>query len=146
MTTGQRNAGSESAGPPAFHATALAVSFTVKDVQSSMDWYHDVLGFAVDQKHEREGRLVAASLKAGAVRILVGQDDGKKGWDRTKGEGFSVRFTTEQDIDELARGIRNRGGKLESEPEDTPWGTRVFRLIDPDGFKLVISSEAATRS
>jgi hypothetical protein len=29
---------------------------------------------------------------------------------------------------------------LESEPADA-WGARVFRLRDPDGFKLVISSE-----
>jgi uncharacterized glyoxalase superfamily protein PhnB len=28
---------------------------------------------------------------------------------------------------------------LQSEPADMPWGARIFRLVDPDGFKLVIS-------
>jgi uncharacterized glyoxalase superfamily protein PhnB len=28
-----------------------------------------------------------------------------------------------------------------SEPVDTPWGVRMFRVRDPDGFRLTISSE-----
>src|SRR6266699_3234616 len=98
------------------------------------------MGFGVDQKHEREGKLMAVSLKAGDVRILIGQDDGAKGWDRVKGEGFSLQMTTAQNVDEIAKRIKELGGTLESEPADMPWGARVFRLRDPDGFKLVISS------
>jgi hypothetical protein len=30
------------------------------------------------------------------VRILLNQDDGAKGFDRVKGEGFSLMFTTAQ--------------------------------------------------
>ena len=84
---------------------------------------------------------MAVSLKAGDVRLLIGQDNGAKGWDRVKGEGFSLQITTDQNVDELARRIQELGGTLDSEPDDTPWGARVFRLRDPDGFKLVISSE-----
>ena len=126
-----------------FRASALAVSLTVKDLAKSMAWYRDVLGFTVDEKHERDGKLRALSLRAGDVWILIGQDDGAKGWDRVKGEGFSLRFTTEQNIDAIARGIVDRGGSLAEGPIDTPWGARVFRLIDPDGFKLTVSSPRA---
>jgi uncharacterized glyoxalase superfamily protein PhnB len=80
-------------------------------------------------------------LRAGEVRLLIGQDDGAKGLDRVKGEGFSLQLTTSADISELARGIQERGGVLESEPVDTPWGVRMFRLRDPDGFRFTISSE-----
>lgn len=52
-----------------------------------------------------------------------------------------MQITTAQDVDELARRIKERGGTLDSEPIDTPWGARVFRLRDPDGFRLTISSE-----
>jgi uncharacterized glyoxalase superfamily protein PhnB len=114
---------------------------TVKDLQQSLAWYRDVIGFTVDREHERDGTLQAVSLKAGTVRILLGRDDGAKGKDRVKGEGFSLQFTTAQNIDELAQRIKSRGGTLSLEPTDTPWGARVFRLQDPDGFKLVISSE-----
>ena len=122
---------------------ALAASLTVKDLQKSLAWYQDVVGFTVDQKHEREGKLMAVSLKAGDVRLLIGQDDGAKGWDRVKGEGFSLRITTDQNVDEIANRIKERGGTLASEPADMPWGARVFRLQDPDGFKLAISSIVA---
>ena len=77
------------------------------------------------------------------MRILINQDDGAKGWDRAKGEGFSLQITTEQNVDAIAKSITQRGGTLESEPADTPWGARIFRLRDPDGFKLTISSPHA---
>ena len=129
-----------------FRARSLAASLTVKDIEKSLAWYRDVLGFTVDQRYEREGTLRAVSLKAGDVRILIGQDDGAKGWDRVKGEGFSLQFTTGQNVDEIAKRIKELGGTLDSEPADMPWGVRVFRLRDPDGFKLVISSDPGARS
>ena len=53
----------------------LSNSLTVKDLAASLAWYTDIVGFAVDQKHEREGKLMAVSLKAGDVRILINQDN-----------------------------------------------------------------------
>jgi uncharacterized glyoxalase superfamily protein PhnB len=123
-----------------FIARSISASLTVKDLQTSLDWYQGVVGFTVDRRHEREGKLVAISLKAGEVSLLIGRDDGAKGFDRVKGEGFSLYITTDQNIDELANRIKSRGGNLLSEPADMPWGARVFRVQDPDGFKLVISS------
>jgi lactoylglutathione lyase len=128
-----------------FSGRALSASLTVKDLEKSLAWYRDVMGFSVDQKHEREGKLMAVSLKAGDVRILIGQDNGAKGWDRIKGQGFSLQITTDQDIDELAGRIKGLGVSLETEPIDMPWGVRVFRVCDPDGFKFTISSVAPPR-
>jgi lactoylglutathione lyase len=121
--------------------TGLAASLTVKDVHASMAFYRDALGFTVGQQHEREGKLRAASMAAGEVRILLNQDDGAKGSDRVKGDGMSLQITTRQNIDAIAQRVKAAGGSLESDPFDAPWGVRVFRLKDPDGFKLVISSE-----
>jgi uncharacterized glyoxalase superfamily protein PhnB len=131
--------------PQSFRGRELSISLTVKDLDKSLAWYRDVVGFTVDQKHEREGKVVAIALKAGDVRILINQDNGAKGWDRVKGEGFSFQITTAQNVDDIAKHIREHGGKLESEPTDMPWGVRAFRLADPDGFKLVISSERPPR-
>jgi uncharacterized glyoxalase superfamily protein PhnB len=136
--------GIKRAEPQSFRGRILSASLTVKDLQKSLAWYHDVLGFTVDKKYEREGKLMAVALKAGNVRVLIGQDDGVRGWDRVKGEGFSLQITTDQNVDEIANRIKELGGTLESEPADTPWGMRVFRLRDPDGFKLAISSEPGT--
>ena len=123
-----------------FKASALSISLTVKDLATSLAWYHDVLGFDIDRKIEREGKLRSVALCAGAARISINQDDGAKGWDRNKGQGFSLNITTEQNIDKIANRIKELGGVLEKEPADMPWGVRLFRLKDPDGYTLGISS------
>ena len=130
------------AQPETFRARTLSASLTVKDLPASLAWYSDVLGFTVAQTHERDGKMFAVSLRAGPVAILLTQDNGARGSDRVKGAGMSLRLTTSQNIDELATRVRERGGILETEPVDMR-GVRVFRLVDPDGFKLVISSEPA---
>jgi uncharacterized glyoxalase superfamily protein PhnB len=132
---------SADAPPESFHARALTASLTVKDLAASLAWYQDVMGFAVDQRHEPGGTLVAVSLRAGNVRILLNQDNGARGWDRSKGEGISLQITTDQDVDPYAARIRAAGGTLDSEPADMPWGGRAFRLHDPDGFKFAITSQ-----
>jgi len=123
---------------------SLGASLTVNDLQRSLTWYRDVMGFTVDRQHERDGKLMAISLQAGEVRILITQDDGARGRDRVKGEGFSLMITTDQNVDEIAARIKRAGGAIDSEPADMPWGARVFRLRDPDGFKFVVSADRAT--
>jgi uncharacterized glyoxalase superfamily protein PhnB len=127
-------------GTQPFNARSIQAALTANDLQKSLAWYRDVLGFAVDRQHERDGKLVAVSLKAGDVRILLAQDDGAKGMDRTKGEGISLQFTTDQDIDALANRVREQGGTFATEPTTAPWGARMFRVQDPDGFRLTFSS------
>jgi uncharacterized glyoxalase superfamily protein PhnB len=127
-------------GGESLNASVLSASLTVASLPTSLAWYRDVLGFTVARTFERGGTLMAASLRAGVVPILLTQDDGAKGLDRVKGEGISLQLTTAQSIDELAARVRERGGTLESGPADV-MGARMFRLRDPDGFKLVISSE-----
>ena len=130
------------AAPSAFIAHSLAASLTVADLARSVAWYRDVIGFIVAREYAPEGRLIAVALGAGTVEILLTQDSGALGAERAKGQGFSLQFTTgngPDDIDALADGIRSRGATLDDEPQ-TRFGTRVFRLRDPDGFKLVFSS------
>lgn len=127
------------AEPESFRARTLQASLTVQDMQASLDWYTRVVGFHVDEKYEHEGKLVAASLQAGDVKLLINQDDGAKGWDRVKGAGTSLHFITAQTVDDVAKRVKDAGGTLDSEPADA-WGSRAFSLRDPDGFRLVISS------
>jgi len=119
----------------------LSAALTVNDLEGSLTWYLDVLGFTVHQRHEREGTLMAVSLRAGDVRLLISQDNGAKGRERAKGEGFSLQITTDESIDALAQRAVAAGSTLDTELTDTPWGARMFRLRDPDGFRFTISSQ-----
>lgn len=129
------------AQPESFRGRSLAASLSVSDLRASVAWYRDVLGFTVDREMVRDGRLAAVAVKAGDVALMLNQDDGAKGAGRVKGQGLSFMITTSQDIDGIAARVRENGGMLDTEPADMPWGARVFRLRDPDGFSYAISSE-----
>jgi uncharacterized glyoxalase superfamily protein PhnB len=123
--------------PEKFHGST-SVSITVKEIEKSLAWYRDIIGFGIERAVDHEGKLVYVALKAGDVRISLNQDDGAKGWTRIKGLGFSINIWTTEDIDAIANRIKASGGKLDSEPVDADWGARFFQLTDPDGFKLAI--------
>jgi catechol 2,3-dioxygenase-like lactoylglutathione lyase family enzyme len=117
-------------------------SFTVNDLDRSLSWYRDVLGFGVEEKWENEGKIIGVSLKAGDVSFMIGQDDWKKGRDRKKGEGFRIYCETKKSVDDLAKRIEAKGGRLDQGPTDEPWGVRDISLTDPDGFKITIAQNS----
>lgn len=116
----------------------------MKDLPKSVEWYEHALGFTVDRRTERDGKLRAVAMVAGNVRILLNQDDGAKGWDRVKGQGVSMQFITEQSVDVVAARAKAAGVVLETEPADMPWGVRMFRVRDPDGFLFAFSQPLQT--
>jgi predicted enzyme related to lactoylglutathione lyase len=79
---------------------------------------------------------------SGDCRLVLNQDDGKLGWDRIKGQGFYLQLNVAgaADVDAAAARIQAAGGSLLSEPADRPWGVRMFQFLDPDGFKLGVST------
>jgi uncharacterized glyoxalase superfamily protein PhnB len=124
------------------NATTLGCSLTCNDVVASIAWYRDVLGFTVAFEFERDGKPVGAVVTAGDIRIVLNQEDGKLGWDRKKGQGFYLQLNvaTPADVDAAADRVRAAGGDIISEPEDRPWGARMFQFRDLDGFKLGVST------
>jgi catechol 2,3-dioxygenase-like lactoylglutathione lyase family enzyme len=113
---------------------------TVNDLQASIAFYRDALGFQVGEKWEEGGELRGVEMSAGPVTFMLNQDDFKKGRDRRKGEGFRMFCPTEQDVDRVAERARAAGAKIEHDPRDE-MGMRAFALADPDGYKLTIGRE-----
>jgi len=129
--------------PETLRLRALQPTLTVNDVNRSIRFYTDVLGFIVGERWTGDdGTLRSVMLKAGACEIALAQDDWKKGRDRKKGEGFSLWCTTAQDVDALAVRIKAAGGTLADGPTTQPWGSRSLSVNDPDGFKLTIYRES----
>jgi uncharacterized glyoxalase superfamily protein PhnB len=115
-------------------------SFTVGDLEMSLAFYRDVLGFEVEETWKNdEGSVMGMSLKAGGVSFMIGQDDWKKGRDRKKGEGFRIYCETKDSVDDLAKRIESKGARLDEGPADQSWGARTISLTDPDGFKITIA-------
>ena len=127
------------------HATQLSCSITCKDIQASIRFWREAVGFTVAQTFEDEGKLAGAVVAAGDCRIVLNQDDGKLGWDRIKGQGFylQINVATPADVDAAAARIKAAGGTLLDDPADRPWGVRMFQFKDLDGFKLGVSTPLA---
>jgi len=126
--------------PESLRLRSAGPSFTVNDVQKSLAFYRDVLGFTVKERWEQDGALHGVELVAGSVTFWLGQDDWKKGRDRVKGQGFRMYCATAQDIDALAQRVKASGGTLLEEPKDQSWGGRACAVVDPDGFTITFAS------
>ena len=127
------------------NATRLSCSITCKDLEATIRFYHEAIGFEVARTYENEGKLAGAIVVAGDCSIVLNQDDGKLGWDRIKGQGFylQINVATAADVDAAAARIRSAGGTLLNEPSDRPWGVRMFQFRDLDGLKLGVSTPLA---
>lgn len=136
MTAGASAPEFKGAAHDAIEPSAVILSLTVKDLATSVAWYRDVVGFTVDYVREKDGKPTSAGIRAGASRIFLNQDDGGRGWERVKGEGFAITFETGQDVDAFTARIRSNGGTITMEAADMPWGVRMVRFVDPDGFRL----------
>ncbi len=124
--------------PESLRLRSIAPTFTVNDLQRSLAWYRDGLGFFVSDRWEEDGQLQGVMLKAGACQFGLSQDDFSKGRDRPKGVGFRIWCDTAQDVDEIAARLRDFGGTIVEGPGDR-WDTYSFTAQDPDGFKITIS-------
>jgi len=127
--------------PETLRLRSLVPSLTVNDLQASIAWYRDILGFIVAEEYKQDDQVMGVRLQAGTVNFLLTQDDFAKGRDRQKGVGLRFFCMTAQDIDQLAATVRERGGQLTQEPTDQPWGARDFAVVDPNGFNISISTE-----
>ena len=127
--------------PETLRLRSILPSFTATDLQRSIAFYRDVLGFVIGEEWRENGVLAGCEIHAGAATFMLGQDDFAKGRDRAKGLGTRIWCRTAQDLDRLAEQIKARGGVLDQEPKLMPWGDRVFMISDPDGFKLTFLQE-----
>jgi catechol 2,3-dioxygenase-like lactoylglutathione lyase family enzyme len=123
--------------PESLRLRSMMPTFTVGDIERSVAWYRDGLGFYVAERWEDGGKLQGARLKAGACELGLSQDDFSRGRDRPKGVGFRVWCETAQDIDAIAQRLRAFGGTITEEPGNH-WDSYSFTAQDPDGFKLTV--------
>lgn len=127
--------------PETLRLRALTPSFTVNDLQRSLDFYVEGLGFMVKERWEREGVLRGVMLVAGRCELALGQDDWAKGRDRVKGAGLRIYAETSQDLDAIAERLRAHGIAFDG-PRDSSWGGRMLSVADPDGFQITLTRES----
>jgi catechol 2,3-dioxygenase-like lactoylglutathione lyase family enzyme len=122
---------------------ALEPSLTVDDIERSVRFYTEVLGFYLSEEWRENGVLRGVNLLAGVCELGLSQDDWAQGRDRKKGVGMRIWCRTDQDIDTMAAQIKAAGGTLTEEPVDQAWGVRSLAIVDPDGYRFTIYRETS---
>jgi catechol 2,3-dioxygenase-like lactoylglutathione lyase family enzyme len=102
--------------------------------------FYESLGFALTFKDQPDDPKYAAILRDGVELHLQWQDQSQWAYpiDRP-----TYRFVV-QEVDALYDEFRNKGVLADEQPgispwrapANTPWGTREFHLLDPDGNGL----------
>lgn len=110
----------------------------VKNLNKTADFY-EALGFEI-RKRETD-HITAYSNWFWIDFLSIAKDERTaftKGIDLSnKGAGMFLYLSVDN-VDEFYEGLRSKGIKSLTRPEDQPWGNREFILRDPDGYRLVI--------
>lgn len=101
-----------------------ATCFRVSDLDASLAWYTDILGFS---GRFRFGSY--AGIEHGDVQIHLAGPEVPNG--RAIGQGSIYIFI--DDVDAYHAEINARGATAQNPPKDYEYGMRDFIVTDPDG-------------
>ncbi len=115
----------------------LIPTLRYRDPASATTWLCDVLGFERHFVAEHDGQVVHAQLRRGNSLIFLGPDhpDDKYGMHSPlslNGTNQCVYVAT-SGVDEHCAGARAAGAVIVTEPYDTPYGSREYSCLDPEG-------------
>lgn len=108
-----------------------ATVFSVKDLDASLKFYTEILGFTEDF---RFGEY--AGLKHGDVLVHLSQNHPDM---RPPGSGAIYIFCDE--VDDYYQSILSKGVKTRTQLADWPYGMRDFTAYDIDGNQLSFGTE-----
>ncbi len=122
----------------------LRLELFVEDMATSIAFYTQVLAFEVTRNEPEDYaslRLGNAVLGIGPVAKLP-EEGGYFGRDISfHRRGLGVEIVLEvDDVDEWHARVEASGHPILESLQDRPWGLRDFRIADPDGYYLRITS------
>ena len=104
------------------------------DAPAALEWFQ-ALGFEVVRRQdEPPGRVLHAEIRLGDAVVMVASDDAE--YTRPPLVGASTGqglYLLVDDVDDLAARAVHAGATLVIAPEDTSWGSRRARVVDPQG-------------
>jgi lactoylglutathione lyase len=126
----------------------LRIELFVDDLDTSIAFYA-ALGFAVERREHDYASLrwgdavigLGPIAKLPATGTGAGFTQARLAADR--GAGVEIVLEVE-DLDVALAAVRAAGHPLTAEPTDQPWGLRDFRLTDPDGYYLRLTTRGQT--
>lgn len=132
---------------PAPVGMGLRLELFIEDMDETVSFYRRVLGFEVVR--EKPGDY--ASLRSGDVLLGIGpisklpETSGYFTQDiASQRRGLGVEIVIEvDDLGAVHRHVLASGHPVFEPPQQRPWGLRDFRIVDPDGYYLRVTSKSS---
>lgn len=146
MSTVDRGDNDVADEPLATSGPGLRLELFVKDMGESISFYRTVLGFEV----VREERGDYASLRLGDIMLGIGPiaklpETGGYFTQSIASQRRGLGVEIVMEVDDLStahRRVLDSGHPVFEPPQQRPWGMRDFRIVDPDGYYLRVTSRA----
>ena len=126
--------------------TMLWPTLTVLDVEASIAFYGEWLGFRQDLAEKDDTDVTfLGSVEVGETVIMFESAGPNATLEPNHGERSGVMLTVclsdADDIDALYQRLLQGGVRICAPIGDRPWGNRDFMLQDPDGYRISIAKQ-----
>lgn len=117
----------------------------VPDVNETVAYYRDMLGFHVDFVHGDPPvhARVCADPTYSSPTVHIRFEPLESG--ALQNSSVYLWLHVGANLDRLFQVYRDRGVKIVQEPEDRPWGLRQFIVEDCNGYLISFSAELSVR-
>jgi catechol 2,3-dioxygenase-like lactoylglutathione lyase family enzyme len=110
----------------------ITLSCSVRDLDRSIDWFRDVLGFEEVFKAAEVGWAEVTSSVSG-VTIGLGQNE------EVDGRGGTTPVFGVTDIDEARAELESKGVRFDGETQEIPGMVKLATFFDPDDNSYMLA-------
>jgi uncharacterized glyoxalase superfamily protein PhnB len=123
------------------HVRELWPLLFVREMERSLTFYRDRLGFEVVSEARTDGRIFWCRLRRGGASVMLQQAEEEDGPAEGRGRGV-VFYLVCDDADAMHAELSERGLTLDP-PTVAPYGMKQLYVPEPDGYAICFESPVA---
>lgn len=117
--------------------SAMVPYFAYEDASAAIAFLEQAFGFQTSVRYDGEdGQVVHAEMiyGGGAIMLGAGRDLQRAESRRREPAGRGV-YCVVEDVDAHFKRAKSAGAQVVYEPQDTEFGARRYRVLDPEGYE-----------
>ena len=122
----------------------LHAYLSYRDAPKGLRWLEDVGFHVVSRQEGPDGTILHAEVRLGDVVLMVASADAAYDTSslvgRSTGGGLYLWLPQPSDVDNWHTRAISAGAHEVIAPEDTEWGTRRSRVLDPEGHEWSVGT------
>lgn len=122
--------------------TAIVPAFETWDMEATLNFYVDTLGFAIDSKMENEGKVNWAMLRRNNIWLMF--SDPKKHIDNKEPKFTGQLYIYTNDVDSVWTFVKDKA-KVAYPIDNFNYGMREFGIYDNNGYLITFGKPIDTK-